>query len=354
VQRMADRWLIYGATGYTGQLVARLAVARGERPILAGRRGPAVAALAADLGLDHRVVDLADPAALRAALADVAVVAHCAGPFVDTSAPMVDACLATGTHYVDITGELDVFEALYARHDEAVAAGIVLLPGAGFDVVPTDCLAALLAASLPGAVSLELAFRAGGGMSPGTARTGLYVTAAGGRRRTGGVLRSTPFGVPSRIVAFPSGPRRVGAVPWGDLVSAYRSTGIGDITVYTSLPVRGRLGRLQAAATARLLRYAVPRALAARLIRRRVTGPSPQTRAATSIEVWGEVRTAGGETRSATLTGPNAYDLTADALLRAVARLRTGTVPPGAHTPSTALGADFVRELDGVSLSLPA
>lgn len=346
--------MIYGATGYSGRLTARLAVARGERPILAGRRGPAVAALAADLGLDHRVVDLTDPAALRAALADVAVVAHCAGPFVDTFAPMVDACLATGTHYVDITGELDVFEAVYARHDEARAAGVVLLPGAGFDVVPTDCLAALLAASLPGAVSLELAFRAGGGMSPGTARTGLHVVAAGGLRRTGGVLRRTPFGVPSRVVTFPSGPRRVGAIPWGDLVSAYRSTGIGDITVYTSLPVRGRLGRLQAAAIARLLRYAVPRALAARLIHRRVTGPSARTRAATSVEVWGEVRTAGGETRSATLTGPNAYDLTADALLRAVARLRTGTVPPGAHTPSTALGADFVRELDGVSLSLSA
>lgn len=342
--------MIYGATGYTGRLAARLAVARGDEPVLAGRHGAAVAALAAELGLDHRAVDLADAPALRAALADIAVVAHCAGPFVHTSAPMVDACLATGTHYVDITGELDVFEAVYARHDEAVAAGVALLPGAGFDVVPTDCLAALLAAALPEAVSLELAFRAPGGVSRGTARTALTMAATGGRRRVGGVLRPTPLGVPSRVVGFPSGPRRVGAITWGDLVTAYRSTGIGDITVYTRLPVRGPAGRLRAAAVGRLMRYGVPRALAAWVIGRRVTGPSPQTRAGTSVEVWGEVRSGTGETRSATLTGPNAYDLSADALVRAAARLRAGHVAPGAHTPSTALGADFVRELDGVSL----
>lgn len=350
---MAERWMIYGANGYTGRLAARLAVARGERPVLAGRNHAAVAALAAELGLDHHAVDLADAAGLRAALADVAVVAHCAGPFVDTWAPMVDACLATGTHYVDVTGELNVFEAVYARHEAAVAAGIVLLPGAGFDVVPTDCVAALLAEALPEAVSLELAFRAPGGVSPGTARTGLAMAAAGGLRRVDGALRPTPFGVPQRIVPFPSGARRVGAVTWGDLVTAYRSTGIGDITVYSTVPVRGRSGRLRAALLGRLLRYGVPRALAARVIGRRVHGPSPRTRAATSTEVWGEVRSGAGEARSATLTGPNAYDLTADALVRAAGRLRTGAVAPGAHTPATALGAGFAGELDGVRLYPP-
>ena len=344
-------WMIYGATGYTGRLVARLAVERGERPILAGRDPAAVAALAHELGLDYGVVDLTDPAGLRATLASVAAVAHCAGPYHTTAEPMVEACLATGTHYLDITGELPVFEAIFARHDEAVAAGVVLLPGAGFDVVPTDCLAALLAAELPAAVSLELAFRAPGGMSPGTAKTGLSVTARGGLRRVGGELRPTPFGQPSRLVPFPSGERRVGSVPWGDLVTAYRSTGIGDITVYTRVPVRGRVGRLRAAAVQRLLRYAVIRRYAARMIGRRMAGPSSQTRAATGVEVWGEVRDADGNARTGTLTGPNGYDLTADAVIRATARVLAGTVAAGAHTPATALGADFVRELSDVSVS---
>ncbi len=102
--------MIYGANGYTGRLVAELAVARGHRPVLAGRRGEPVAALAAQRGLEHRRVDLTGTAGLRGALADVALVAHCAGPFSVTAAPMVAACLATGTHYLDITGEAAVFE----------------------------------------------------------------------------------------------------------------------------------------------------------------------------------------------------------------------------------------------------
>src|SRR5689334_1042164 len=97
-------WLIYGANGYTGALAARLAVARGEQPVLAGRDARAVAGLAAELGLEHRSFEVADAAA---ALADVDVVAHCAGPFAVTSAAMVDACLATGTHYLDVTGEIE-------------------------------------------------------------------------------------------------------------------------------------------------------------------------------------------------------------------------------------------------------
>src|SRR6185436_9617383 len=99
------RWLIYGANGYTGELVARRALATGERPVLAGRAGPSIEALAGDLGLEPRV----------AALSDGDVVAHCAGPFAATARPMVDACLATGTHYLDVTGEVEVFEEIYGR-----------------------------------------------------------------------------------------------------------------------------------------------------------------------------------------------------------------------------------------------
>lgn len=358
-------WMIYGANGYTGRLVARLAVARGERPVLAGRNADEVAALAGELGLEHRVVDLPTgrrgTAALQAALDGIGAVAHCAGPYQVTAAPMVDACLAAGTHYLDITGELPVFEEIYERHDEAVAAGVVLLPGAGFDVVPTDCLAALLAAQLPGAVSLELAFLARGGMSPGTAKTALGVAGRGGRRRVGGQLVPTRYGEPSRVVPFPSGERRVGAVPWGDVVTAYRSTGIGDITVYTKVPASmagpGRVARLRTALVQKLLGYRVIHDIASRMVGARVAGPSPDTREATGVEVWGEVRDAAGGSRSGTLVGPNGYDLTADAVVRAAGYVLAGRGPagpiaPGAHTPSSALGADFARELTGVTLEL--
>jgi short subunit dehydrogenase-like uncharacterized protein len=90
--------LIYGANGYTGALIARLAVARGLRPILAGRNREAVAALAVPLGLEYRVFALEDAAALDAGLAEARVVLHCAGPFMHTSRQMADACFRTHTH----------------------------------------------------------------------------------------------------------------------------------------------------------------------------------------------------------------------------------------------------------------
>ncbi|HEY1487406.1 MAG TPA: saccharopine dehydrogenase NADP-binding domain-containing protein, partial [Micromonosporaceae bacterium] len=279
-------WMIYGANGYTGELVARLAVGRGERPILAGRNAAAIGALAAELGLEARVADLHDPVALRAILDGVRVVAHCAGPFRATAAPMVDACLATGVHYLDVTGEIGVFEEVFARHDDAVAAGVVLLPGAGFDVVPTDCLAATLSAALPGATTLELAFRAGGGLSPGTARSSLEGMAGGGRVRRAGVLVPAAVGTPRRRVPFPSGAATVSAIRWGDLVTAYRSTGIPEITTYTVLP--------PGAGISAVIAWAPVRSLAGRLAGVFVHGPDETRRGRTRTEVWGEVTDSAG------------------------------------------------------------
>jgi saccharopine dehydrogenase (NAD+, L-lysine-forming) len=334
-------WMIYGANGYTGELVARLAVSRGERPVLAGRNAAAIGALATELSLDAKIVDLADTKALQAALADIDVVAHCAGPFSRTAEPMVDACLATGTHYVDVTGEPEVFEAVLARDAEAKAAGITLLTGGGYDVVPTDCLAGLLAAELPDATSLEIAFRAGGGLSRGTALTGLDISTRGALRRVDGKLVRGPLGEPSREVEFPSKTRTVGAVLWGDVVTAYHSTGIPNITVLSSVP--------GASTATRLLRFAPFRALAARAVRRGPGGPSAETRARTRVEIVAEVRSPSGSRRGV-LTGPNGYDMTADAVVREVPLL--AAAEPGAHTPATALGPGFVRTLDGVTVDL--
>ncbi|MET7392710.1 hypothetical protein ABZS66_04350 [Dactylosporangium sp. NPDC005572] len=333
-------WMVYGANGYSGELLARLAADLGERPVLAGRSPSSVAPLAAALDLPYRTGDAA-----TVPLDGVDTVANCAGPFAETAAPLVTACVAAGVNYLDITGELDVLDWMLQQDVTARAAGVVLLTGAGFDVVPTDCLAAALVARVPDAVSLELAFHAPGGLSRGTARTALGEAASGGLRRIGGRLVATPHGTPAREVPFPSGTRRVGATRWGDLVTAYHSTGIADITVYTALP-RGAGSPLVGA-----LRFGPLRRLLQALVRR--GGPSERTRTGTGCEVWAEVRDSTGVPHSATLTGPNAYALTAEATLRAVRRIRDGRVPPGAYTPAQALGPDFLHELPGVRLELP-
>jgi short subunit dehydrogenase-like uncharacterized protein len=336
-----SEWMIYGANGYTGQLIAELAVQRGVRPILAGRNAVAVGTLAERLGLDTRVFSLDNPERVHNGLAGVDAVVHCAGPFELTSTPMVAACLQTGTHYLDITGEVSVLEAVYALDVRAREAGVVLLPAVGFDVVPTDCLAAMLAAALPTATSLELAFVAGGGLSPGTWATSLRGAAAGNRRRVDGALVSSPMGEPKRRVPLPSGEVEVTAIPWGDLASGYRSTGIPNITTYTKVAsgAKAASAALKVPGVAAVARAAGP------------TGPDAAKRAASHSEIWGEVRAADGSVRTATMTTPNGYSLTADSTLRALARVLAGDVAAGAHTPSGALGADFVRTLDGVHVS---
>ncbi|HEY2577127.1 MAG TPA: saccharopine dehydrogenase NADP-binding domain-containing protein [Streptosporangiaceae bacterium] len=342
-------WLLYGAYGFTGTLVARLAVARGERPVLAGRSAGKVAELAGQLGLEHRVFGLTDPDAIRRGLDGVSAVAHCAGPFSATAGPMARACINAGLHYLDVTGEIAVFEELHGLGERARAAGSVLLPGAGFDVVPTDCAAALLAAALPGARRLDLAFLAGGGPSPGTAKTAVEGMRTGGQARIDGVITTVPMGWRTIQAAFPSGPRTATSVPWGDVSTAWYSTGIPDITTYTVVPAAAMRAN-QALGLAKLLRLG-PALRLARALAGRAPGPDEQRRARTRAEVWG--RASDGE-RSVqiTLVTPNAYDLTADSVVRAVTRL--GSVSPGVHTPSTAFGPRYVTELDGVTLTGPA
>lgn len=343
---MGKRWMIYGANGYTGTLVAELAVKRGLLPVLAGRNGAAVSALARRFGFEHRVFGLDDPQTVRDALRGINAVAHLAGPFIHTSAPMVDACLAVGAHYLDITGEFPVFDAIANRDAEAKAAGVSLVPGVGFDVVPTDCLAARLAGALPDAVELELAFSGTGSISRGTLKTMLENFGEGSKARINGILQTVPYTWRTPTIPFPSGQRDTVTVPWGDISTAYRSTGIPNIAVYFPAPaslyrVVGALGPiLGAAPVKRSLQW---------IVQRTVVGPDARTRARGHSEFWGRVRNAAGKTVTATMTSQEAYTLTADSTIKAVWRVLAGDVPAGALTPSLAFGPDFVQTLEGVT-----
>lgn len=347
------RWILYGATGYTGVLLAERAAQRGLKPILAGRSEAKLAPLAQRLGLEHRAVSLDDAAGLRKLLEGADAVLHVAGPFVDTSAPMVKACLDTGTHYLDITGELPVFERLYAMDPQAKERKISIIPGVGFDVVPTDCLARYVAEKVPGASELEIALAAIANPSAGTAKSALGIYALGGMARREGRLVSQPLGRGLKRVRFTSRERWVVPGPIADLASAYRTTGIPDITVYMAV------GRQ----TAQMLRFIWPattvtiplmraalkvnpveRALRS-LIEKRTVGADAATRAKGRSYVWARAA-AGGRVAEAWLETIEAYDFTQEIALRAVERVLADR-PVGALTPAQAFGADFVMEVAG-------
>jgi len=345
-----NQWMIYGANGYTGRLIAEEARQRGMQPVLAGRNAEALEQMGHELGLPYRAFVLEQPQAVRNGLAGIAAVLHCAGPFSQTSAPMLEACLDQRVHYLDITGEIDVFAHCHAQHERALEAGIVVLPGAGFDVVPTDCTAARLKRALPEATRLVLAFEAGGGPSRGTALTGVEGLGSGGRVRRGGRMERVPLGWKVRRFERDGELRSAVSIPWGDVYTAWVSTGIPDIEVYMVAPPAAiaRLRRLRWVRP--LLGLAPVQALLRRQVERRVTGPSPERRASSGATIWGEAEAADGRRVHSQLQTPNGYALTASAALGIVAALlaRAPGSVAGFHTPSQLMGADYVLTLPGV------
>ncbi len=345
-------WLIYGANGYTGRLIAEEAVRRGLRPVLAGRNASALEPLAKKLGLPVRAFALDRPEAVRSGLHGMGLVLHCAGPFSATCAPMLEACLEAGAHYLDITGEIDVFAHCHGQHERARQRGIVVLPGSGFDVVPTDCLAAQLKRDLPSANSLVLAFDGGGGPSPGTAKTGVEGLGKGGRVRVGGKLTRVPLAWKTRTFDKDGDARFAMTIPWGDVYTANVSTGIPDIEVYMTVPpsTAKRLRRIRWLGP--LLGSAPVQALLKRQVEKRVRGPSKDKRASSDATVWGEVRDDQGRELRARLQTPNGYELTVTASLGIAQRLLDGPRPAGGYyTPSLLMGPDFVLTLSGVKLT---
>lgn len=340
--------LIYGANGYTGRLIVSVAIARGLRPILAGRDAIALQTLAAEHQLEARPFALDDAAMIDRALVGASVVLHCAGPFSKTSRAMVDACLRARAHYLDITGEIPVFEACADRDAEARARGIVLLPGVGFDVVPSDCLAAHLHRRLPDATELVLAFRTVGGVSRGTALTMIENLGKNGAIRGDGRITPVPAAFDARMIPFTDEPMLAVTIPWGDVSTAFHSTGIPNVRVYTAMPTsQHRLLRLSRALGWLLQSNVVQRQLSSR-VRAGRAGPSEGARARGASFFWGEVRNAAGDIVASRLRGPEGYTLTADTAVRCAQRVLAGSAPIGFQTPSRAFGADFVLEADGV------
>lgn len=343
---MADI-LLYGANGYTGALIAEAAVKAGLRPCLAGRSAPAVLALAQRLDLPHRVFVLEDTEALETALSEVPLVLNCAGPFHRTYDSMTRACLRLGRHYLDITGEPDVLQGCATLDSAARNAGIMVMPGCGFDVVPTDCAAAMLKTELSDASKLILAFTTAAGASRGTMRTAVE---AGLARNAlvleDGHLRELSH-LKERQIDFGDGPRTAIATTWGDLITAPHTTGINSVEVYLA-PDREAERLMRTPLWIRkVLASRFGRGMVMRQIARRPPGPDANARATRRCRVFGEARASDGQTARVLLDLPENYQFTVLAALEIVRRVLNGQARPGYRTPAGLFGAGLVLDLPG-------
>ncbi len=349
---MKKQWMLYGANGYTGQLIVNEALKRGMRPVLAGRNAQAIRAMAAKNGLESRVFDLDDSGASSAAVKGFNTVLHCAGPFSATSQQMINACLQQHCHYLDITGEISVFANAHRQSEDARHADIVLMPGVGFDVVPSDCLAATLVRELPAATSLKLAFKSDGRVSPGTAKTSIEGLAGGGCIRRDGKLQWVPLAWKSREIRFSSGKYFAVTIPWGDVFTAYISTGVPDIEVYMAAPPSVILRMKRMRMMKPLLSMQWVQNMMKRRVEKLVTGPAAEEREHSRMHLWAEVSSADGRSVTGVMTTPNGYDVTVTASLGIVEYLLENETEGGFYTPSLLMGSGYAASLPGVSFSI--
>ncbi len=347
-----NHWMLYGANGHTGRTILEHAVAAGETPVLAGRRREAIEPLAKRHGLEFRIFTLDDASAIPMNLRGIGTLLLAAGPFSATSAPALDACLLAGTNYVDITGEVAIFEAVRRRHEAAVGKGIVLFPGAGFDVVPSDCLAAALHQALPDARRLQLAIAIEGEPGPGSIKTAIEGAADGGWIRRDGMLLRVPAAWRYARIPFPHRDAWAMTIPWGDLSTAWWSTGIPDIEIYMATPRPAiRLIRAGRPALRVLRNEAVLRAVQ-KLIDVFVTGGGPAAQKAGGAWVWGRVENEAGRSIAGSVTTMETTSLTAQTTVDIVRRLQRGEVAPGCTTPALAFGPDYIRRFPRTTMTL--
>ncbi|MBI4760958.1 MAG: saccharopine dehydrogenase family protein [Chloroflexota bacterium] len=344
-----SKFLIYGSYGYTGQLIVEQAVKEGLRPLLAGRDEAKLRAQAQRYNLEYRVFSLEETEKLDSALLEVDAVLHCAGPFVLTFRQMAEACLRTKRHYVDISGEIEGFEALAGMSAEAKRAGVMLLPGGGFDVAPSDCLAAYLKQRLPTATHFRLFLRGvGGGVSRGTARSAIENMHRQGRIRREGKIVTVPPAWQVLEQDFGRGAVPVVSVGWGDVSTAYYSTGVPNVETYFAFP-RAVIRFLKLSRFIGPLVYSRPmRSLLKWFIGYLIPGgPSREQNERGFSLMIGEMRDAERVVR-AKLRTPEGYRLTALTSVEIMKRILSGNYQPGFQTPSLAYGADFILGFDGV------
>jgi short subunit dehydrogenase-like uncharacterized protein len=332
--------LLYGGSGYTATLIRSESSDADAISCAARRLPPGGAGECLQLGLD-------DPDALRRVLEGYAVVLNCAGPFATTWRPLVEACIDTGTHYLDVAAEWAVFEEMQEFDTSARERGVMLLPGVGFDVVASDCLAAHVAEQLPGATRLQIGISGLELLSRGSVRTLLDLAGKPTCIRRDGVLASISQPGHARF-DFGRGPSDAIGVSWGDVATAYCTTGIPNVEVYFEATPATLGLDLWNRGFGWLLKNPALQNLARGQLGWLPEGPSAPERARRRAAIVARVEDEGGQCVEARLETPEAYTFTAASALAIARRVLAGTVEPGFQTPGRLLGPDFPLTLPGV------
>ena len=342
--------LIYGAYGFTGAGISKLASEYGITPVLAGRNESKLKPLAESLGYDYVVLSLENNHDnLVKVLKHFEIVLHIAGPYTFTGEPMLDAVVEAGTHYVDLTGENHVIQQQLDRHEEFKAANIMVMPSVGYDVVPTDCLNVYVADQVDNPTNLTMVINGnytaaeGASASRGTMKSGLEVM---GRpllmRQKGEMVEVSALKVIHRVEDGQE--QTLVQIPWADMMTSYVSTGVPTIEVFQlrqgELP--GWLPRVaQSDFGRRILGWLIDKFAP--------EGPPPGALETRQTRIVSTATNDAGESASAAMITPEPYLLTFHSTLIVAKRVIDGHWESGFQTVGKVYGPDLVLEVPGVS-----
>jgi short subunit dehydrogenase-like uncharacterized protein len=347
----AQKWMIYGVTGFTGDLVIQEAIKRGHKPLISGRNAEKLKPIAEKYQLDYVAIDLKDTEKLHRQVAEMDLVFHVAGPYVETAEAMLQACIAGKTHYVDITGEAPVFKRIFELNDKAKAAGICLVSGIGFDVIPTDCLLKHVASKIEKPTHVELAIAPLAKPSAGTAKSALGMIANGKAEiRKDGEIVAVSFGSEVKTINFPSGKKSVSIGPIADIYTAFYSTGARNVKTFMAMPAAAaHMSKFTMPMIAAMLRNGWVKKKLEKLIDEKVKGPELSLRNKGHTEIWARAENAKGDVVEGYLRTGEVYHLTAQVSVRFIEHVLKQN-PSGSLAPAQIFPMKELLGIDGVIL----
>jgi short subunit dehydrogenase-like uncharacterized protein len=339
-----NHWMLYGAYGVTGRLIVNEALRRGHRPILAGRDAAKLRELQRITGLSTAYLPLDRGSELRTALSNVRCVILAAGPYETTGPAMRAACLDAHCSYLDINADVDDFRDALACDEPARAAGVAIIPGAGYGVVFAESLAAQVMRRMPDATSLRLSLATENeGRSRGATLSVAAALTRGGLEVRDGELRKRPMAFSTWRAGYPTRPvTSFAAVPRAELLAVHRSTAVPNII--TGIPM-SRVGAAFVRTAGPWIGKVIAR-MAARPSNRVAPRSSDAAIAALRSYIWAEVSNDAGQTLSAVLETGEGYRSAAAVAVRAVEALLKAS-PIGTLTPVQAFGADLALDVPG-------
>lgn len=340
--------IVYGAYGYTGKLISNQLKDKIQDVLLSGKNENKLRTLSDNTGFSFLAIDLQNKKNLTELFSQTEIVINAAGPFINTCCQIIEACIESKSHYIDINGDIKVFEIIKSYGEKATQAGVMILSGAGFDIVPSDCLAVKLKKMMTNPTHLKIAFAtSGGGISHGTALTVLGRIGEKALKREDGKLKQISMGKNSMWVDFGEAKKFTINMSWGDVSTAYTSTGIENIETYMAVkPKIYYFLKLQFIFNW-LLRLGIVRNMIKNYIDKNIVGPNEISREKAYSLFYAEIKNSSGHTMSARLKTDEGYNLTAKATVLIAKKVLNNDFKIGYQTPAKAYSENLIFEIEG-------